>query len=266
VPDWDGRGLPPVAQARVDRFASSGLHTSLLSVPAAVGAEVAGFTAVGEVMGCIVERLGWAPVYGMTPNQQIGLYADALRQGYGVALDRLRLEAQAIGADGVLGITLSVTPLDETMQEFVALGTAVRADSRQRPGRVFTTELPGQDVGKLMQAGWVPADIVTGIAAHTTFDYNMQYQTTMWAGNMEVDAHTRLVTHVRSDARSQFRRAVQATGADGAIVSRMTLNTWQLGEIGVAGVSSVFGTAIGRFHQGAAAPTSALTMLPLNRA
>ncbi|MDT7796939.1 MAG: hypothetical protein QOI78_372, partial [Actinomycetota bacterium] len=36
MPDWDGRGLPPVAQARVDRFAASGLKTSLLSVPGAV--------------------------------------------------------------------------------------------------------------------------------------------------------------------------------------------------------------------------------------
>ncbi|WP_326568721.1 heavy metal-binding domain-containing protein [Amycolatopsis rhabdoformis] len=266
VPDWDGRGLPPVARARVDRFASSGLRTSLLSVPGAIGAEVAGFTPVGEVMGCVVERLGWTAGFGITPTQQAAIYADALRQGYRIALDRLRLEAEAIGADGVLGITTSVTRLDETMQEFVALGTAVRAESRQRPGRVFTTELPGQDVGKLMQAGWVPAAVAIGISANTTFDYNMQYQTTMWAGNVEVDAHTRLVTEVRADARSQFRKTVQTTGADGAIVSRMSLDTWQLGEVAVAGVASVFGTAIARFHSGSSAPTSALTILPLNRA
>ncbi|MET7999034.1 heavy metal-binding domain-containing protein [Amycolatopsis sp. NPDC005232] len=265
VPDWDGRGLPPVARARVDRFASSGLRTSLLSVPGAVGAEVAGFTPVGEVMGCVVERLGWTSGFGITPNQQAAIYADALRQGYRVALDRLRLEAEAIGADGVLGITTSVTRLDETMQEFVALGSAVRAETPQRPGRVFTTELPGQDVGKLMQAGWVPAAVAIGISAHTTFDYNMQYQTTMWAGNVEVDAHTRLVTEVRADARSQFRKTVQTAGADGAIVSRMSLDTWQLGEVAVAGVASVFGTAIARFHVGRSAPTSALTILPLNR-
>ncbi|MFI5613856.1 heavy metal-binding domain-containing protein [Amycolatopsis sp. NPDC051903] len=265
MPDWDGRGLPPVARARVDRAGSSGLRTSLLSVPAAVGAEVAGFTPVGEVMGCVVERLGWVSGFGVTPNQQAVIYADALRQGYRVALDRLRLEADAIGADGVLGITTSVTRLDESMQEFVALGTAVRAETRQRPGHVFTTELPGQDVGKLMQAGWVPAGVAIGISAHTTFDYNMQYQTTMWAGNVEVDAHTRLVTQVRADARAQFHKSVQAIGADGAIVSRMALDTWQLGEVAVAGVSSVFGTAIARFHRGRVAPTSALTILPLNR-
>jgi hypothetical protein len=51
--------LPPVARARVDRFAGSGLRTSLLTVPGAVGVEAAGLTPIGEVMGCIVERMGW---------------------------------------------------------------------------------------------------------------------------------------------------------------------------------------------------------------
>jgi hypothetical protein len=57
---WDGRGLPPVAAERMKRFARSGLRTSLLTVPGALGIQAAGFEPVGEVMGCIVEHIGWS--------------------------------------------------------------------------------------------------------------------------------------------------------------------------------------------------------------
>lgn len=261
--DWDGRGLPPVAKARVDRYSSSGLRTSLLSVPGAVGAEAAGFTPIGEVMGCVVERIGFSADLGMTFNDQVRPYGEALRRGYATALDRLRLEAQGIGADGVVGVTLSATELGENMREFVALGSAVRAEARQRPGKLFTTELAGQDVGKLMQAGWVPVTIATGVQTAVTYNYYAQQQTSIWAGNTEVDDYTALVTGARAAARKEFHRQVKASGADGAIVSRMSLAIWPFGETAVLCVATVFGTAISKYHKGHSAPTSTLTMLPL---
>ena len=99
MPDWNGRGLPPVAQARVDRFAASGLRTSLMTVPSAVGAEAAGFTAVGEVMGCVVAQIGWVGAGLATAgNSQVEAYTEAVRNGYGMALTRLSREADARAA------------------------------------------------------------------------------------------------------------------------------------------------------------------------
>jgi uncharacterized protein YbjQ (UPF0145 family) len=264
VPEWDGRGLPPVAQARVDRFAASGLKTSLMTVPGAVGAEVAGFTPVGEVMGCVVQQVGWTGVASWA-GDQVKVLSGLLRQGYATALDRLAQEATALGADGVLGIRLTISSLDDVMEEFVALGTAVRAETEQRPRRLFTTGLPGQDVGKLMQAGWVPVRLAVGVAGRAQFDYNMPTQTTAWAGNTEVDAPTKVVTEARAAARAEFARAIRDSGADGGIVSDMTLRTWPVTEVAVAGIATVTGTAIARFHPGRAAPTGALKILPLNR-
>src|SRR3979411_979611 len=57
---WDGKGLPPAAEARMRRFQASPVRTSLLSVPAAVSIDAVGLDPVGEVMGCIVEQIGWA--------------------------------------------------------------------------------------------------------------------------------------------------------------------------------------------------------------
>src|ERR1039457_3891558 len=57
--DWDGQGLPPAALARMERGRSSAVRSSLLSVPGHVGVEACGFSVVGEVMGCIVETIGF---------------------------------------------------------------------------------------------------------------------------------------------------------------------------------------------------------------
>jgi uncharacterized protein YbjQ (UPF0145 family) len=56
---WDGTGLPPAARARIDRAATSGVRSSLLPVAGHVGIESCGFDPVGEVMGCIVEYIGF---------------------------------------------------------------------------------------------------------------------------------------------------------------------------------------------------------------
>lgn len=298
--DWDGHGLPKVAAERMARFAGSGLRTSLLSVPGAVGVETAGFDTVGEVMGCVVEHIGFAgwggcgyygvggfgSVFGQLPGGfagplgggtvtssrgglvGYGPYVDALNRGYRTALARMVLEARAMGADGVVGVRLPVTRLGANNQEFLALGTAVRARSRIRPARVFTTDLPGQDFAKLLQAGWVPVDIAIGISVSIRHDdWVTQRQSAWGAGNTEVLGYTELVTHVRHDARERFDAAIRAAGADGGIVSDMGLHIWEIepseGHRDHVAESTVTGTAVARYHAGSGAPSRSMTILPL---
>jgi uncharacterized protein YbjQ (UPF0145 family) len=286
VADWDGRGLPPVAAERVRRAAAGGPWTSLLTAPAAAGLEVAGFDPVGEVMGSIVMQVGWAgyrgcglygaagwtaTAVGSANAMQMsgyGPYADALRHGYGTATSRMLQEAAIIGADGVVGVALTTDHLDGRSREFVALGTAVRARGGVRPHRPFSTHLPGQDVAKLIAAGWMPTDLVFGISVAIRHDDWTTYQQSSWgAGNIEVSGYTRLVTHVRADARRRFREHVAAAGADGAVVSSMDLRAWEIepseNHRDHVAEASVFGTALVRFHTATSAPSRTLTYLPL---
>jgi len=264
--EWVERGL----ERRVARFAQSGLRTSMLTVPAAVSVESVGLIPVGDVMGCIVQRITRQSIEmtGMlntwtTFNDQ--RYAEALRHGYSKALERLGEEAKGIGADGVVGITLRFERFGEGTYEFVAMGTAVRAESRTRPRKLFTTSLSGEDVAKLMLSGWAPAELVIGLtvlAVPTT--YRTLAQVSFTAGNTEVDTYTRLLTSVRAKSREQFARETKRARADGAIVSEMALSTWSVLEgRGSAALSAVFGTAITRFHTGRPAPTSTLKIMPL---
>jgi uncharacterized protein YbjQ (UPF0145 family) len=288
VVDWDGRGLPPVAAERVRRAAAGGPWTSLLTAPAAAGLEVAGFDPVGEVMGSIVQQIGWSGYRGCgvwgggiggwnattvtsSTRQRFagyGPYVDALNHGYETAMSRMLDEAATIGADGVVGVALTTDHLDGRAREFMALGTAVRARGVVRPRRPFSTHLPGQDVAKLVTAGWMPTDLVFGISVAIRHDdWRTQRQASWGAGNVEVSGYTELITHVRADARALFGRHVLAAGAEGAVVSSMDLRTWEIepaeNHRDHVAEASVFGTALVRFHTGAAAPTRSLTYLPL---
>jgi len=287
VADWDGRGLPPVAAERVRRAAAGGAWTSLLSAPAAAGLEVAGFDPVGEVMGSMVQRIGWSSYYGcgargwygaagrtvtsaQHPQAGFAPYASALETGWGTAMARMVTEAATIGADGIVGVQLSQGALGNNIHEFTAIGTAVRARSRVRPRRVFSTHLPGQDVAKLVLAGWVPTDLVLGVAVGIRHDdWNTRQQRSWTAGNVEVGGYTELINVTRADARRAFGAHVHAAGADGAVVASMRLSTWEIepgeGHVDHVAESTIFGTAIAQFHGSRAAPSRSLTYLPLKR-
>jgi uncharacterized protein YbjQ (UPF0145 family) len=282
VADWDGRGLPPVAAERVRRAAAGGPWTSLLTAPAAAGLEVAGFDPVGEVMGSIVQHVGWAGYRGC--GAYVGLggwsatttvagytpYLDALYRGYGTAMDRMLQETTAIGGDGVVGVSVRVENLDSRAREFMVLGTAVRARGEFRPQRPFSTDLPAYDVAKLLRSGWMPTDLVFGISVGIRHDDWRTRQESSWgAGNVEVSGYTDLVTHVRADARNRFGAHVHRAGAEGAVVSSMSLNTWEIepseNHRDHVAEASVFGTALVSFRATGAAPPRTLTYLPLRR-
>ena len=288
--EWDGRGLPPAAAARMARFRADGVRTSLLDVRGAVSVTGVGLPPVGEVMGCMVQHIGWqgfggCGYYGSGFGRWGGPtvtsgggaryagyapYVDALYRGWDTAIGRMLIEAQAMGADGVVGVRLSQEHLGQDNREFVALGTAGRAEDGRHPARPFVTDLAGADVAKLLHAGWVPVSIAFGIAVAVRHDdYATRSQAGAWSGNTEVAGYTELVQHVRADARAQFAAHAARAGADGAIVSSIGLHVWEReqgeGHRDHVAESTVSGTTIARFTRGPTAPTRALTVLPLRR-
>ncbi|WP_052372299.1 heavy metal-binding domain-containing protein [Amycolatopsis taiwanensis] len=258
---WDGQGLPPAVAHRAARFDGSRSKTSLLTAPDTASLEAVGFDPVGDVMGCTVQRISRPLGVGVTLDYRE--YAAAQRRGYELAMQRLMAEAARIGADGVLGIDMTVERETQNIEEFVALGTAVRARSAHRPRRPFTTGLPGPDVAKLLLSGWVPVGFVFGVTIQTRYlDYGTRRDLAMLAGNYEIRACTELVAQARSAARKEFTARVSGASADGAVVSSMSVDAWAAQESWLVAQAEVFGTAIARFSPGA--PTRGLTMMPLN--
>lgn len=284
-----GSGLPQIALDRIARASASGVRTSLLSVPSAASATVVGLDPVGEVMGCIVQHVGWQGWAGCgywrtgpstMQSTQFGSYrpyVDAVRHGYDTALRRLSDEARLLGADGVIDIRITVTTLGRDNFEYVALGSAVRLGN-QRSGLgtlpvalpvPFLTELPGADVAKLMLAGWMPTNIVYGIAlAIRHDDWQTLSQTQRWV-NAEVTSFTELSNHVRHQARRVVTAQSAEKGTGGALITSSSMRIWEQepseGHRDHLAECRMFGTAIVRFPRpGVQAGPPPLTFLPLN--
>jgi uncharacterized protein YbjQ (UPF0145 family) len=289
VDGWDGRGLPPVARARIERASADGVRTSLLSADGLAGLEVAGFETVGEVLGTTVMQIGWSgwggcgwqPGYGFMGNMGgpatvspssrwsgYEPYAQAIRQGRDTAMDRMRQEAAALGADGVVGVRFTEEVMDGQKREFMALGTAVRSRGKQRPAKPFTTDLAAQDVAKLMASGWVPAGLIYGLSiAIRHDDWRTVSSQSYMAGNIEVSGYTELITHVRAAARHDFTAHVASLGADAALMSGLRSTMWKI-EAGEnhtdhAAECIVTGNAIAQFDTAQVSTPSSLTILPL---
>lgn len=251
-------------------------------------------------MGCVVAHIGWAGFggcgyfgsgyyrAGFGPGRMggdpfggavtvtstsggyvgFGPYVEALYNGYDQSLVRMLTECQALKGDGVVGVSFTVRNLGEDNREFLCYGTAVRARSSVRPKNLFSTDLPAQDLAKLLHGGWAPVGLVVGIAMAVRHDdWTTRQQASTFAGNTEISGFTDLVHHVRREARGQFDRRCGAYGADGAISSDMTLSAWER-EIGEGhrdhvALATMRGTAIARFHASESAPTDSLKIMPL---
>jgi uncharacterized protein YbjQ (UPF0145 family) len=221
--------------------------------------------------------------YGSQSWRGYGPYVTARYHAYDTALVRMLTEARALGADGVVGVTLRWTSLDTGARELVAMGTAVHNRRgvpgldpvHARTGWPFCTELSGEDVAKAVLSGWLPLGIAVGLSiAVKHHDWQIDQQTS-WlqgAGNTEVDGLTQLIHAARADARHKLTERAQAfSGAAQIVVSSSNL---EVGERECVNdqrdhlaEASFFATVLAH-HPEAARRTSAssLSILPLRGA
>ena len=220
---------------------------SVLSVNAFAAIRSVGFEPVGQVFGAAGYPLTATAAVSCpgtaTPSLVPGAsakvtgwpgsaarIAQALYDGYRTAIDRMAGECSDLGGHGIVGAALQVTEIPgdsftSVTVAFQVIGTAVRAKGCPPLPRPFTTELSGPDFAKLLMDGWVPAEIALGISVAGLHDNLVTTSSGPWGtGNAEVSTYTDLMTYARQDARSRLEQTVRALGADGVVVSAMTLN------------------------------------------
>ena len=270
------------------------LWGSVLSVNAFAAIRSVGFEPVGQVFGAVVYPLtataavscpGTA-THSLVPGvsarvrgwtSQAARIAQARYNGYRTAIDRMTGECSDLGGHGIVGATLQVTetPGDSFTAATVAfkvIGTAVRAKGCPPQARPFTTELSGPDFAKLLVGGWVPAGIALGISVAGLHDNLVTTSSGPWGTeNAEVPTYTDLMVYVRQDARNRLEQTVRARGADGVVVSAMTLHVRSdecrahPGSTDHFAEAVIRGTAVARFaDRGKAAPAPRLAVLPLD--
>jgi hypothetical protein len=188
-------------EAAVRRF-SEGAFTSGLTVPDFAACLQMGLEPVGYVQGFCVMQWQW---YGMGVSfggyaQQYGPatgggYSEswscphgmvsaehrawgqnyeqtwvqaAWNEGFSKAYERMVEEATEGGAHGIVGVVDTSQPLTGTaVLEFRVQGTAVRVADGPPPaeGRPWTTDLAGQRLAKLVEAGYAPVSIAAAVSS-----------------------------------------------------------------------------------------------------
>jgi uncharacterized protein YbjQ (UPF0145 family) len=231
---------------------------SALSVSDFAAIRSVGFEPVGQVFGAVVyylstvlgagcpgtsadsllhdaqaEDVGTAgrslpAVYGIAGSA--AKVAQGLYEGRQTAIDRMTDQCADLGGHGIVGAALQIKEippegLTAGAIEFTVTGTAVRAGGCPPPGRPFASDLFGPNFAKLIMAGWVPAGIALGISVAGLHDDLATPGSGPWrTGNAEVPAYTALLIKVRQDARRRLEQAARSVGADGVVVSAMTLH------------------------------------------
>lgn len=261
---------------------------SLLSVRDFTAVTGVGFDPVGQVVGTAVINLGYVSRGGRCSSRgsyasrtdlasaQEGPFGLLLRQRYGArrrVLSRVIDECRALGADGIIGVTLSIRPFPAGGTEFTMRGTAVRARSGIHPEAPFTSHLSAQEFARLVRAGWVPAALVFGISLGARHDDLRSRRQTRLRATGEVPGYSDVVRDTRRDARDQLQKAVADHGADGVVADQMTLHLSerecpaQEGRRDHVAEATILGTAIVAFDRsGGTGDEPPLTIMHVNSA
>jgi uncharacterized protein YbjQ (UPF0145 family) len=224
-------------RARRDR-GEPGSFTSDLTVEEFAAVRAVGFSPVGQVLGSAVYNVGWsytgcgfgyaglggfaggwtaAPVVPVPATQQL------LNEARHRAVQRMRHECAGLGGDGVVGVRLAMRPYYGNGLEFIAIGTAVRADGDRHPKHPFTSDLTGQDFAKLIRSGWVPVALVQGVGAVIRHDdWRTRTQQSSWM-NTEIAGTTQLVHAARDAARVSLAADGRRYGGHTVLLQKMDL-------------------------------------------
>jgi uncharacterized protein YbjQ (UPF0145 family) len=207
--------------------------SSDLSVAEAFVIREAGFTPIAQVMGSCFYQVGWQSM----PWGQLG-WSSSLSEGEtfeletqtaawndarSLALDRLRDEAVAAGADAVVGLRLKRGGYDWAagLVEFVAIGTAVRSERYEIEDAPVLSHLSGQDFAKLVRHGFWPVGLVAGsTVAYVVAGYAQQARSSgLFSGrqNQELPDYTRGMYDARALAMERLTREAHRLHAHGVV-------------------------------------------------
>ncbi len=167
----------------------------------------------------------WGALFGGQPLQQnvqtqeVVALSEAVRAARALAIERMRMQAAQVMADGVVGVRLEVEHHlwrgNHQVAKFIAVGTAIGFDQEHGPAEIrhapslrlangwpFTSDLSGQDFVALLQAGFRPVTVASGTCV---YQLNLQEMTRYRGYNAEISEYTRAFFDARETAMQRLQ-------------------------------------------------------------
>lgn len=216
--------------AREDKFFSSNLSVREFLLCKEIGVEP-----ISQVLGTCnfnismvgggynVSLLG--AVVGYRSTGEVHALTDALSKSRELAVKRMLVEAELLGASGVIGVRIVHTkPTSKGgHSEFTAYGTAIRVPDYPVGVKPFTSTFDGQEYWQLRQAGYHPISVVMGACSYyICTDWNASQQMNGFLGfgnsqNQEINQYTQGFACARERAMYQLEQELRLTDSQGVV-------------------------------------------------
>lgn len=242
------------------------VFTSDLSIDEFLLLENLGFEPLEFVMGTSVFHIGWQPQQRMR-SMEMTVLTGAMYQARENAMARMQAEADAVHADGVVGMRLNWRQHGVSAEhiEFIAVGTSVRYAKepgryRRPDGRAFTSHLSGQDLFKLASAGYAPVAFVLGNCVYHVAAQGFLQTVKQMGRNVEMPQWTTGNYEARELAMSRMQNEAERDGASGVVGVHFAIQNYAWGYHTVEFYAA--GTAVR--HSGTAETISPSFVLAMN--
>src|SRR5947199_8532343 len=221
-----GSDLPSHARERLTIMRGDAKHhalfTSDLSVNEFLLVREAGFDPVGLVVGSSIYHIGYQRA-NWSQNQAMNVLTQSMYHARELAMTRMEEEANALGADGIVGVRLEVTRHEwgEALAEFVAIGTAIRSRGgqsfRNAHGMPFTSDLSGQDFWTLLRAGYRSVGMVMGSCVYHVAQQGIGQWMRQMGQNVEMANYTQALYDARELAMERMQAEAVGLNAQGIV-------------------------------------------------
>ena len=267
--------LPGAAMERVNRLAQleasdSSAFTSDLSVNEHLLITQMGFEPLGYVMGTSVYHVA-LQVGSWRQSMELTGLSQAMYEARELALDRMRTEAAALKAEGVVGVRLHIQShvWGAAELEFVAEGTAIRSTAGSDhesltldDGGPFTSDLSGQDFYTLVAGGHFPRAFVLGTCVYHIAHQSLRQTMKQVGNNCEYPQFTEGVYTARELAMTRMQDEANHAGADGIVGVRALIANHVWGEHATEFLAT--GTAVRKGTRPGMAPPALTITLPIS--
>jgi uncharacterized protein YbjQ (UPF0145 family) len=189
----------------------------------------AGYEPCGLLFGVSIFHIGLVGI--LSGNGEVSTLSSALLQAREIATQRLKAEARAAGATGVVGVRLTIDQLGgkSHLARFTAIGTGVRPKSSAFPTKQvsastveelsgpFLTALSGQEFALLLRIGLLPVGLVMGVCVYHVKRLGSLAWMRTYFQSVEMSGYTEALYQARELAMGRIQAEALALNAEGVV-------------------------------------------------
>jgi hypothetical protein len=185
--------VPPMIRSRLEAARTGRLPWVATLTPAELMiARSHGLKPIAAVAASCWLHYGWS-------------WTEGHAQGWDAALQRMRDEARAAGANAVLDVKMRTIPLEAgNSMDFTLVGTAVHVEGLPPSKDPIVATVPALEFVKLLEADVVPTGIAIGAYYEWLLNFSINPNMT-WRGNIESTQLSHLWEKVRRNAHQNLR-------------------------------------------------------------